>query len=110
MSSEYDLSTILTIPVEEVEVGDDVEAMARDYLDTLLKEEATQPQLAEIAWVFRRQLQRDLKAIPVEVDDERTASPAESGLRRLARKLLQEDESHAFSLAVYRRLLPDHTQ
>lgn len=106
MSLEYDLSTILTIPIDEVEVGHDVEAMARDYLDTLRKEAATEPQLAELAWAFRRQLQRDLKAIPVEADDERNAPPAESERRRLARSLLQQDESHAFSLAVYRRLLP----
>lgn len=103
---KYDLSTILTIPVEKVDIGHDVEAMARGYLDTLRKEEATQPQLAELAWAFRRQLQRDLKAIPVEADDEHPAPSAESKRRRLARTLLQEDETHAFSLAVYRRLLP----
>lgn len=60
VSPEYDLSTILTIPISEVEVGQDVETMARDYLDTLRKEAATEPQLSEIAWAFRRQLQRDL--------------------------------------------------
>ncbi len=85
----YDLSTIQGIPVGKVEVLPDAEAMARDYLDQLAKDKTSQAAMAEMAWAFRSQLQQDLKIVK---DEDR-------------KKLLGEDESHGFSLAVYRRLL-----
>ena len=92
----FDLSTIQGIPVGEVEVLPDAEAMARDYLDGLAKEKTSQAEMAELAWALRRQLQEDLRHLS-------EVAPGVS-LGELRRKLLQEDETHGFSLAVYRRL------
>ena len=80
----------------EVEVLPDAEAMARDYLDGLAKEKTSQAEMAELAWALRRQLQEDLRHLS-------EVAPGVS-LGELRRKLLQEDETHGFSLAVYRRL------
>jgi len=83
---------ILGISVLDVEVSKDVEDMARSYLDQLGKDKTNQAQMAELAWAFRRQLQTDLKRVEGGEDERK--------------KLLRENETHAFSLAVYRRLLP----
>lgn len=50
----FDLSTIHFIPVDQVEVAPEAEAMARDYLDTLKKDAASEASMAELAWALRR--------------------------------------------------------
>jgi|GEM_PF-3226664 len=77
------------IKVDEIEVSKEVEEMAEDYLVELVKDNTNQAGIAELAWAFRRQLQDDLKGAGKE----------------LSLLFLKEDESHAFSLAIYRKLV-----
>ncbi len=85
----FDLSTILGNKVDGIEVQKDTEEMADRYLTQLEKDGSSQAQIAELAWAFRRQLQTDLARVKKE--------------DRL--KLFKEDESHAFSVALYRKLI-----
>ena len=85
----FDLSTIMGIKIGEINITNDAEKMAESYLEQLHKDETNQAQIAELVWAFRRQLQDDLGH-----------AKKEDHL-----KLLQEDESHAFSVALYRKLL-----
>ncbi|MCR4314131.1 MAG: hypothetical protein NUV84_02710, partial [Candidatus Uhrbacteria bacterium] len=88
----FDLSTIMGIKVDEVEIPEEVTQKADEYLKQLAKEGANQAQLAELAYAFRRQLRTDLRAV------------------KEREKLLKTDDSHAFSLAVYRKLLEQTSQ
>ena len=63
----FDLSTILGIPVDDVEVHPDAQAMAREYLNGLTHDKTSQAEMAELAWALRRQLQTDLA--PLKADE-----------------------------------------
>lgn len=108
----FDLSTIMGINVDDVVLPDEITQMADTYLNQLAKEGANHAQLAELAYAFRRQLREDLGAIKDESQSEREPQADElqkesrGGLtKRLRMKFLRTDETHAFSLAVYRKLL-----
>ena len=85
----FDLSTIHGIKIDEIKVPVEAEKMADIYFEQLKKDEINKSGIAELAWAFRRQLQDDF--VRVKKDD------------RL--KLIEEDESHAFSVALYRKLV-----
>ena len=100
----HDLSTIHGIAVDSVELPDDAEAMAVSYCDELVKQGPAA--IAEVAWAFRRQLQEDLRRVGPKTGDTTLPDEQAEGLgKRLRTKLIREDESHALSFAIYRRLL-----
>lgn len=59
--SRFDLTTIMGIPVHEIEVHPDMEAMASAYMSQLKADKTNKASYAELAWAFRRQLQEDVK-------------------------------------------------
>ena len=87
--SLYGFSTILGVKIDEVELSRDAEEMAGAYIAELQKNKTNSAGLAELAFAFRRQLMEDLKSFD----------------KASRYSLLQNDESHAFSLAIYRKLL-----
>ncbi len=110
----YDLSTIMGIKVDEVKLPKEIVEMADEYLAQLVSAGANNAQMAEMAYAFRRQLQEDLRRVKADKDTaEEDLEPLEGGeaqtssglTKRLRTKLLKTDGSHAFSLAIYRRLL-----
>ncbi|MFH1766953.1 MAG: AAA family ATPase, partial [Patescibacteria group bacterium] len=103
----YDLSTIVGIDVDNVKLPEEAEEMADAYLQELDKDKTNKASLAELAWAFRRQLQEDLRQVEADTSSaEEMSHKDKQGLtKRLRAKLLKTDESHAFSLALYRKLM-----
>jgi hypothetical protein len=104
----FDLSTIMGIKVEDIQVPEKITRMADQYFEQLEHDGANQAQLAELAYAFRRQLQTDLRQVKdtsQPKDETHEAAKKGSITKRLRIKLLKTDETHAFSLEVYRRLL-----
>jgi hypothetical protein len=94
---KYDFSTIAGIDVDSLELSEDARAMAEAYLEELGKTSTGREEMAELAYGFRRQLQEDLRSVSSnEVGDD---------LKHTREQLLKQDESHALSLAIYRKLL-----
>ena len=105
--TRFDLSTLMGINVVEVLVSPKTQQKAQETLADLRTQGATPAARAELAWALRRQLQEDLKSMVAYTvrGAERRVNPSKTTLGRT--RILQEDPSHAFSLAVYRELLAD---
>ncbi|MBI5369577.1 AAA family ATPase [Candidatus Uhrbacteria bacterium] len=87
----YDFSTIMGLPVDYLGVPKEVEEMASAYLTQFDHGDTNKAQRVEWAYALRRQLQEDLRRVK----------------REDLLDIFEQDESYAFSLAVYRRLLKD---
>jgi hypothetical protein len=102
----FDLSTIMGIKVETIEVSEESQEMAKDYIHILEKNKTNKAELAELAYGFRRQLQEDLKsATSPDITLEDNQEDRQKKNQLLRRTLIAKDETLAFAADIYRRLL-----
>ena len=58
---KYNLSTITGIPVNEIQLPDEVEVNANQTIEQMEKAGASKDELAELAWTTRLRLQSELE-------------------------------------------------
>ncbi|MBM5790051.1 hypothetical protein FJZ23_03130, partial [Candidatus Parcubacteria bacterium] len=103
----FDLSTIMGIQVDDIEVSEEAGEEAKAYMKELIKNGTGSAELAELAYAFRRQMQEDLQQISLAEISSSPDAPVSRNetLPQTRRALFTQNTDHGFSLASYRLLL-----